>query len=152
MEALDRVFRYLLTTKSHTFKLQPKAFAGTWEIKTYTDADYADHIDSTESTSGLAIYLMGALIAWESKRQKCTSLSTTESEYIVASNGSRKIQLISNFLDTTLGMPRSATLLCDNQSTIASIKKTVVPSRLKHINVKFHHVKGNIKSGIHDIN
>lgn len=151
MDALDRVFRYLSTTKSHTFKLQPKAFTGTWEIKTYTDADYADHTDSTESTSGLAVYLMGALIAWESKRQKCTSLSTTESEYIAASNGSRKIQLISNFLDTTLDMPKSATLLCDNQSTIASIEKTVVPSRLKHINVKFHHVKGNIKSGVHDI-
>lgn len=151
MEALDRVLRYLGTTKAYSLKLEPRRFKGTWELETYTDADYADHADSTESTSGLSVYLMGALIAWESKRQKSTSLSTTESEYIAASNGSRKIQLINNFLSTTLDMSIDATLLCDNQSTIASITKSVVPSKLKHINVKFHHVRNNVKSVTHGI-
>ena len=151
MAAIDRVFRYLKTTKTNKFKLAPRRFTGSWEIDTYTDADYADHSDSTESTSGLAIYLMGSLIAWESKRQKSTSLSTTESEYVAASNGSRKIQLINNFIETTLKSATNATLHCDNQSTIASVKKAVVPSKLKHINVKFHHIRDNVRSNIHDI-
>ncbi|GJV28713.1 retrotransposon protein, putative, ty1-copia subclass [Tanacetum coccineum] len=45
------------------------------------DADYAGCRDSFKSTSGGTKFLGKKLVSWSSKKQDCTSLSTTEAEY-----------------------------------------------------------------------
>lgn len=79
MDALNHVMMYLNHTADKTLRIHPSrtGTAETWEINTYSDADYADHSDSSESTTGMAIFLNDSLIAWESKKQKSTTLSTT---------------------------------------------------------------------------
>ena len=147
MEAVDRIMCYLNQTKSKKLRIEPTHKSGTpWELEVMADADYADNSNSTESTSGLAVYLSGSLVAWESKRQKSTSLSTTESEYVALSNGCRRAQVISNFVETTLGKTCLTHLRCDNISTIKSVERTTIPPKLKHINVKYHHTRDSIKS------
>lgn len=52
----------------------------------YSDADYAGDIDTRKSTTGYCFMFANALISWKSAKQKSGSLSTTESEYMAASD------------------------------------------------------------------
>nr|GEU48773.1 hypothetical protein [Tanacetum cinerariifolium] len=53
-----------------------------FELTGFSDADYAGCKDIFKSTSGGAQFLGKKLVSWSSKKQDCTSLSTTESEYV----------------------------------------------------------------------
>nr|GEV90572.1 hypothetical protein [Tanacetum cinerariifolium] len=53
-----------------------------FELTGFSDADYAGCKDTFKSTSGGAQFLREKLMSWSSKKQDCTSLSTTESEYV----------------------------------------------------------------------
>nr|GFC49063.1 retrovirus-related Pol polyprotein from transposon TNT 1-94 [Tanacetum cinerariifolium] len=50
-----------------------------------SDADYAGCQDTRRSTFGSAQFLSGRLVSWSSKKQKSTSISTTEAKYIALS-------------------------------------------------------------------
>ncbi|GJT64806.1 hypothetical protein Tco_1016286 [Tanacetum coccineum] len=51
----------------------------------YVDADHAGCRDSKRSTSGSAQFLEDRLVSWSSKKQRSTTISTTEAEYIAMS-------------------------------------------------------------------
>ena len=48
----------------------------------YTDADYAGNVDTRRSTSSYVFLFAGSTISWRSCLQDCTSISTTEAEYV----------------------------------------------------------------------
>ena len=53
-------------------------------LKGYTNYDMAGDLDCRKSTSRYLFTFTGGAISWQSKLQKCVSLSTIEVEYIVA--------------------------------------------------------------------
>nr|GEY75509.1 hypothetical protein [Tanacetum cinerariifolium] len=53
-----------------------------FELAGFSYADYAGCKDTFKSTSGGSQFLGEKLMSWSSKKQDCTSLSTTESEYV----------------------------------------------------------------------
>ena len=55
-------------------------------LKGYTDSDMAGDLDNRKSTTGYFFTFSGGAISWQSKLQKCVALSTTEAEYIAASD------------------------------------------------------------------
>ncbi|GJZ41877.1 retrovirus-related pol polyprotein from transposon TNT 1-94 [Tanacetum coccineum] len=82
LEALKRVFRYLRGTINWgLWYLKDTAMA----LTAYADADHAGCQDTQISTSGSAQFLGDKLISWSSKKQKSTTISTTEAEYITMS-------------------------------------------------------------------
>lgn len=50
--------------------------------KVFSNADFAGNKNDRLSTSGTCQLLGNALISWNSKKQNCVSISTTEAEYI----------------------------------------------------------------------
>ncbi|XP_075474637.1 uncharacterized protein LOC142505507 [Primulina tabacum] len=52
----------------------------------FSDADWAGDLDDRKNTSGECFYLRNNLVSWYSKKQNCVSLSTSESEYVVAAS------------------------------------------------------------------
>ncbi|KAC9553688.1 hypothetical protein E3N88_45637 [Mikania micrantha] len=50
----------------------------------YTDSDMAGNKDNMKSTSGYLMTFAGGAVSWQSRLQKCVALSTTEAEYLVA--------------------------------------------------------------------
>ena len=50
----------------------------------FSDADWASCVDDCKSTLGGCFFMKTILVAWHSKKQTSTSLSTAEAEYIVA--------------------------------------------------------------------
>ena len=56
------------------------------EVEGYNDSDYTGNTDNQKSTSEYVFTYGGGAISWRSKLQECTTLSTTEAEYIAASD------------------------------------------------------------------
>ena len=92
------------------------------EVEGYTDSDYAGNTDNRKSTSGYVFTYGGGAISWRSKLQECTVLSTTEAEYIVASDATKEVvwlhRLSADFsVKRQLDHP-ALTIYCDSQSVI----------------------------------
>ncbi|GJU13274.1 hypothetical protein Tco_1135670 [Tanacetum coccineum] len=54
-----------------------------FELTVFSNSDHAGCLDTRKSTSGGIQFLGGdKLFNWSSKKQDCTSMSTTEAEYV----------------------------------------------------------------------
>jgi hypothetical protein len=70
----------------------------------YSDADWAGDPDTRRSTTGYIFTLAGGPIAWKSKLQKSSALSSVEAEYIAACSTSREAKWIRQLL-SEIGFP-----------------------------------------------
>nr|GEW67427.1 hypothetical protein [Tanacetum cinerariifolium] len=116
LEALKRVFRYLKGTINWGLWYSKDTFM---ELTAYADADHAGCQDTQRSTSGSAQFLGDKLVSWSSKKQKNTTISTIEAEYIAMSGCCAQILLMRSQL-TDYGFDfNKIPLYCDNRSAIA---------------------------------
>lgn len=148
--AVKRILSYLSGTRHHGL-----LFSGTGRAKFvgYTDADYAGCIDSRRSTSGFIFLHLGCAVAWGSRRQQCTALSTTEAEYIAASDASKEAIWLRRLLIQIDFLPSGPVrLLCDNESAIRLVHNPTHHQRTKHIDVRFHFIREKQANGEIDIN
>ena len=83
LKAVKRILRYLKgTTSLELFYLKSNNF----DLITYTDVDYDGCKINRKSTSGLCQFLGNCILSWSSTKQNTTALSSTEAEYVAASN------------------------------------------------------------------
>ncbi|CAI5730422.1 unnamed protein product [Peronospora destructor] len=147
--AVKRILRYLQGTKSHGICFQP---GDTLDFCGYSDADWAgDHADR-KSTSGYAFILMGASVSWGSKKQSSVSLSTSEAEYIALSLTIQEGKWVHRLLCEMLAAAMDTSecelkIMEDNQSCIKMTKNPVNHGRAKHIDIKYHHIRDEVKRG-----
>ena len=94
---------------------------------------------------------MGAPISWGSKKQSSVSLSTSEAEYIALSlaiqEGKWIHHLLCEILDAASEQGPNLKIYKDNQSCIKMTKNPVNHDRAKHIDIKYHHIRDEIKRG-----
>uniref|UniRef100_A0A2N9HX29 CCHC-type domain-containing protein n=1 Tax=Fagus sylvatica TaxID=28930 RepID=A0A2N9HX29_FAGSY len=78
---VKRIFRYLLGTIDLGL-WYPKS--NSFDLISYTDADFAGCKIDRKSTSGTCHFLGHSLVSWFSKKQNSVALSTAEAEYVAA--------------------------------------------------------------------
>nr|GEX94902.1 retrovirus-related Pol polyprotein from transposon TNT 1-94 [Tanacetum cinerariifolium] len=116
LKEVKRIFHYLLgTVNTGLWYTKDSGF----ELTGFSDADYARCKDTFKSTSGGAQFLGEKLVRWSSKKQDCTTLSTTEAEYVSLS-----------------------------ACSIAISCNPVQNSRTKHIAVRYHFIKEHVEKGM----
>ncbi|RVX06993.1 Retrovirus-related Pol polyprotein from transposon TNT 1-94 [Vitis vinifera] len=109
--------------------------------KQILDADFAGDIDSRKSTIGFVFTLGGTTISWASNLQKIVTLSTTEAEYVAATEVGKEMIWLHGFLDE-LGKKQEMGILHSNsQSAIFLAKKSAFHSKSKHIQTKYHFIR-----------
>nr|GEX18753.1 integrase, catalytic region, zinc finger, CCHC-type, peptidase aspartic, catalytic [Tanacetum cinerariifolium] len=97
LKEVKRIFCYLRgTVNMGLWYTKDSGF----ELTGFSYADYAGCKDTFKSTSGGAQFLGEKLVSWSSKKQDCTSLSTTKSEYVSLSACSAQIHLASSDFTT----------------------------------------------------
>ncbi|GJR71827.1 hypothetical protein Tco_0084192 [Tanacetum coccineum] len=145
LQAVKRIFRYLKGTIN----------MGLWYSKdtgmsltAYADADHAGCQDTRRSTSGSAQFLGDKLVSWSSKKQKCTAISSTEAEYIALSGCCAQILWMRSQLTDYGFQFNKIPLYYDNKSEIALCCNNVQHSRAKHIDVRYHFIKGKVENRI----
>ncbi|GJX36276.1 putative ribonuclease H-like domain-containing protein [Tanacetum coccineum] len=138
LHAVKRIFRYL--------KGQPKL--GLWytkdslfDLEAYTDSDYAGASLDMKSTTRGCQFLRSRLISWQCKKQNVVANSTTESEYVAASNCCGQVLWIQNqLLDYGYNFMNTK-IFIDNKSTICIVKNLVFHSKTKHIEIRHHFIR-----------
>ncbi|KAJ9543955.1 hypothetical protein OSB04_023662 [Centaurea solstitialis] len=138
LHAVKRIFKYL--------KGQPRL--GLWypndtsfDLVAYTDSDYGGANLDRKSTSGGCQFLGGRLVSWQCKKQTTVSQSTTEAEYIAASQCCSQVLWIQNQMqDYGLSFLQTP-IYIDNNSAISIVNNPVKHSKTKHIEIKYHLIR-----------
>ena len=145
---VKRILRYLQGTKSHGICFKP---GDEVDFRGYSDADWAGDVADRKSTSGYVFMLLGAPVSWGSKKQSSVSLSTREAEYIALSLAIQEGKWIHRLLcEIMVAADQEGPELMireDNQSCIKMTKNPVNHGRAKHIDIKYHHIRDEVKRG-----
>lgn len=143
-EAAKRVLRYLVTTKELWLVLG----GDNSSMEAYTDSDWASSYHR-HSIGGYCFFMGDELVSWSSKKQRLIALSSTEAEYIAASEVTKEATwLRSLLLELDYPLQGPTTLFMDNQSAIALVTKDKFHGRTKHIDIKHHHIREAAESGV----
>ena len=145
--ALKRILRYIQGTKS--INLEFKKFnAKKVQVEAYSDASYGSGKDR-KSVSGIFITINNCPIIWSSRKQTITAQSTVEAEYVALSEASKQIAWVSQMLEE-LGIKYEKPIKMneDNQGTIALTNNPILSRRSKHIDIKYHYIREQVRNGL----
>jgi len=121
-------------------------------IDAYCDSDWAGDLDDRHSTTGYVIKLNQSTISWKSKKQNKAALSSCEAEYYAVCAAIQEIiwlkQLLNEILQHDINYNNDSikiNLYVDNQSAIQLSRNDVHHDRSKHIQLRYHFVREEIK-------
>jgi hypothetical protein len=122
-------------------------------INGFCDADWAGCKNTRKSTTGYTVKVAGGTVSYLSKKQRCISNSSTESEYVAAGAMAREVVWLQNLIDDLkkgleVDIPTTAyrpmQLYLDNQAAIAISKDPQYHARIKHIDVQHHYIREKV--------
>ena len=120
------------------------------KLKGYTDSSFQSDPDDSKSTYGFMFTLNIGAISLQSSRQTTTADSTTEAEYIAASDAAKEVVWLKKFI-TDLGVIPLILdpihVLCDDNGAIAQTKEPRSHQKSKHILRRFHLIREIIAIG-----
>ncbi|MCO5573051.1 hypothetical protein L7F22_026816 [Adiantum nelumboides] len=106
----------------------------------YTNSNYAMDMDKISATLGYAFLFTGGAISWRSHLQNCTAMSTTQAEYVAASEASKETICLACLVSNLGISAETPTLHGDSQSDIMLAKNQVFNAKTKHMLVKYHFI------------
>ena len=118
----------------------------THPVHTYSDASFGVTYREMRSITGIVVYLHGVPVAWRSRVQTVFASSTTESEWIAASDAlelTESVSSLHNFLCARKPDPtQEPPLFCDNRGAVISGRKGLqgseeIPRRTRHVALRF---------------
>lgn len=119
-------------------------------VNGYTDASFQTDKDDFRSQSGFVFCLNGGAVSWKSSKQDTVADSTTEVEYIAASEAAKEAVWIKKFV-SQLGVMTSASspmdLYCDNSGAIAQAKEPRSHQKFKHILRRYYLIREIVGRG-----
>jgi hypothetical protein len=102
---LLQVIKFILDMRDYSLKLAPKwEDAILWELKIYTDSDWAGDKDNHRLLTGFIIFLLGVPIMWRSKAHGSVALLSTEAKFYALSKVVKEIKFIVQVL-ISMGIP-----------------------------------------------
>ncbi|RVW54404.1 Retrovirus-related Pol polyprotein from transposon TNT 1-94 [Vitis vinifera] len=126
---------------AHAVGVVSRFMSASLKLQGYVDADFAGDIDSRKSTTGFVFTLGGTAISWTSNLQKIVTLSTTEAEYVAATEAGKEMIWLHGFLDELGKKQEMGILHSDSQSAIFLAKNSAFHSKSKHIQTKYHFIR-----------
>lgn len=143
--AACRVVRYLKGTRNLQLVLGGQAAL---QLVGFTDADFANCLDTRRSISGYCFSLGSGAISWSSRRQRIVADSTCYAEYIAAHAASRECMWLRFFLSGIHHPPHGPTpLMIDNNAAMKLAEDQQFHSDAKHIEIKYHALREHVANG-----
>ncbi|GJZ40890.1 hypothetical protein Tco_0587776 [Tanacetum coccineum] len=142
--AVNRIFRYLKGTPSLGL-WYPKCSG--FNLKGYSDSDYAGCNMDMKSTLGACQLLGGKIVCLSAKKQQSLAMSSTEAEYVAVARCCANILWTKSQLTDYDIIYEKVSIFCDNTSAIAISNNPVLHSRTKHIDIRYHFIKDHILKG-----
>jgi hypothetical protein len=142
--AAKRVLRYLKGTADLGIYYSKPVHT----VAGFSDADWANDLDTRRSTTGFVVMLNNGAVSWKSQRQPTVALSTMEAEYMALTEATKEMKWIRALLEEMNVKIDYAPLFSDSQSAIALSKNPISHSRAKHIDIRHHFVREAIENDI----
>eukprot|EP00171_Calliarthron_tuberculosum_P000771 IDg771t1 len=122
----------------------------------HVDVDWGGCRGTRKSTTGYVITINGAPVAWKSRKQTVIALSSGEAEYGAPSECARQTSWLrrlfwefSHKRPWSEGIVFPCTRVAVDSTTAQSLANCEqISAKSKHIDLKYHHVKELVKSGI----
>ncbi|SOV06971.1 uncharacterized protein UDID_17983 [Ustilago sp. UG-2017a] len=115
-------------------------------LMAHSDVNWAsDATAQHKSSSGLAVFVCGNLVAWKSALQRCTALSAVEAEFVATTEAAWEVLFFEHLfraIGMDVGIP---TIFSDNTGTIQVSKDPAQHWKLKHIDTKYHFIRDNVQ-------
>jgi hypothetical protein len=149
IHAATRVFRYLSNTRkaSLIFGLQSNTNINLINVTAYSDANWGSDQQSGKSVSGGLIKFNGDIISWHSRRQKSVAQSSAESEYMALAETVKEVLWYRSWIYEVFNLRICSTIKCDNMASIYLSKNDSIHNRSKHINIRYHLIRDNVRKG-----
>ncbi|KAG7357919.1 integrase core domain containing protein [Nitzschia inconspicua] len=133
-------------------------------LECYVDSDFCGNWDpniaenepmTSKSRYGYIVKLHGMPVYWASKLHTIVTLSTAESEYIALSHAARYVRgtvyLLQEISDIYHKLQHDPQVKCrlfeDNSAAYEMAKVPKMRPRTRHINVAYHHFRGEVANG-----
>lgn len=114
----------------------------------YADASWAGNPEDYKSYSGYCFTLDNNLISWESKKQKLTAQSSTESEYIAITEATKESiylnQLVNDFFKCG---DQRVSIFNDNTNALKQAYSNSFTARTKHFGCRMQLVRECVADG-----
>lgn len=155
MTQIDRAIRYAYRTRHLAIRFTPPTDDED-RLIVASDAAYADNEDR-KSTGAYLFKLYNGPIDWMAHKQNTVSLSSTEAEIIAVSEATKEMKwwhrLFDNVSFTNYADHCTPTVLCDNrQAVLAMLKDGPIQTRLKHVDIRNHWVRQELRYNAINLN
>ncbi|CAI7912092.1 unnamed protein product [Closterium sp. NIES-53] len=144
---VDRCLAYLADTRGTA--LEFGCGLESLELIGYVDADNAGDKQDHTSTGGYVFVYGGAAVSWSSSRIKCATLSSTESEYVAATNAGKEGRRLRFHLAKfkLLDAGKLTILHVDNKSAITVAEGFGLTGKLKHMERRYAWLQHMVRRG-----
>lgn len=144
LTALKSIIGYLKGTPSLGL-YYPKCLG--FDLKGYSDSDYAGYNMDREITSGSCQFLGGKVVCWSAKKQQSSAMSSAEAEYVATASRCANVLWMKIQLSDYDINYKMVPILCDNTSAIATSNNPVLHQRTKHIDIRYHFTRDHVMKG-----
>ena len=117
------------------------------KLSLFADADYAYRCNDRRSVSGVAFMLRNTAVSASSTTQHCVTLSTSEAEYVAMAHGAKSDLAIKAVLGFVQPHLSGRAIGMDSERANALAKSPQGSHRSKHIDVRFHFLRGLVRLG-----
>ena len=145
-QALKSLLRYLKGTRGHGlfYPHKPPQAQHSRPLQVYSDADFANAEDH-KSIAGMVHSYKTTPISWSSRKQNVVSLSTTEAEYIAATDATRHTTWLRKLLhDTDKKNTTPTPHHIDNRSAVLIAASKAPTKRRKYIDIRHHYLQHHV--------
>ena len=147
--AVKNILKYLRNTKD-MFLVYGGDVERELSVTCYTDASWETDRDDIKSQTGYVFVMNGGAVDWKSAKQSTLAMSSTEAEYIAASEAAMEAVWIRKFISGLGVVPsneRPMDMYCDNSGAIIIANEPGVLKGAKHFRRKVHYIREVIESG-----
>ncbi|KNZ48558.1 hypothetical protein VP01_5578g1, partial [Puccinia sorghi] len=129
--------KYLAGTVNLKLTLQPDSSDSSNTIQHFTDATWAEDIETQLSRSGSICFWKSCPISWNSKRQRNITLSSTEAELNALSDGVQENLWIQYLIEELYNAKLNPTQFnVNNKGLLNKINNLGSNSKTKHLDIK----------------
>lgn len=146
--AAHRILRYIKATSNYGIRYES---ISKLHLQVFSDSDFAGEPETRKSTSGQLIKINGGAVVWASSKQHSVALSSTEAEFVAASETCKSAIWLKQLL-SELQFKVTPTISVDNQSAIKLIQNPQFHKRTKHIDVRYQFIREQYELGNININ
>jgi hypothetical protein len=139
-----RVLKYLKGTSNLGLEFKLHGSPTDINPEIFTDASWGNDLETRRSTSGMLVKFNGNVVCWSTKKQKTVAKSSTESEYMAASEAACEAIWLRTWLKEVFNQEICIKMFCDNQSAIALSKNDTFHQRTKHIDIAYHFIREKV--------